>query len=58
MKDKKKKDDYSGIAVPAFLLMGIGYGFLVGNLVAWTMLGLGFGFLVMLIIQAVRSKRR
>lgn len=56
MKDKKKKDDYSGIAVPAFLLMGIGYGFLVGNLVAWTLLGLGFGFLVMLIIQAMRKR--
>ncbi len=44
---KKKKDDRSGIFIPAGLFVGMGLGFLLGNFVAWMFLGLGAGFLGM-----------
>ena len=47
MKKATEKGDRSGLAIPAFLLIGIGAGFLLGNVAAWTLIGLGIGFLVM-----------
>jgi hypothetical protein len=48
MKKQNKKDsDNSGVLVPAGLLIGIGIGFLLGNLPAWTLIGLGTGFFLM-----------
>jgi hypothetical protein len=46
----KKKDD-SGVLIPAGLLMGIGIGFLTGQIPAWTLIGLGAGFLAMFILK-------
>ncbi len=48
---KSKKNDAAGIFVPAGLLIGMGVGFLLGNLVAWLFLGLGLGFLTMALIK-------
>ncbi|MBR9701538.1 hypothetical protein GOV13_01310 [Candidatus Pacearchaeota archaeon] len=50
-KQKKKeakgaKDDRSGMAIPAGLLIGIGIGLLIGQVAAFTMIGLGVGFLI------------
>lgn len=45
--NKKKHDDRSGLAIPAFLMIGIGVGFIAGNIPAYTLIGLGCGFLVM-----------
>jgi putative flippase GtrA len=47
----KKKSDISKWPVPAFLLIGIGVGFLLMNefpmaIPAFTLIGLGVGFLV------------
>ncbi|MBU0907105.1 MAG: hypothetical protein KKE05_03010 [Nanoarchaeota archaeon] len=53
---KDKKNDFSGIAIPAFLLIGIGYGLLVGNVAAWTLIGLGLGFVIMLIIKSINRR--
>jgi hypothetical protein len=46
---KLKKEDKKGagaLFIPAGLFIGMGIGFLTGNLVSWMMLGLGFGFLL------------
>ena len=43
----KKKDDRSGIFIPAGLFLGLGMGFILGNLVGWMFLGMGLGFLGM-----------
>jgi len=56
---KKKKEDINKWPIPAFLLIGLGIGFLVLNwnpmaIPAFTLIGLGIGFLVSLYI----SKRK
>ena len=48
---KTRKEDNSGLFVPAGLFLGIGFGFLVGQIVAGTMIGLGAGFLGLAIIK-------
>lgn len=50
-KEKNKKEDISGLFIPAGLFIGIGLGFALDNLVAWTLLGLGVGFLGMAIAR-------
>lgn len=52
-KKEKKKEDISGLAIPAGILIGIGIGFLMGNIPAWTMIGLGSGFLGMILLHFV-----
>ena len=46
---KKKKQDISGLFIPAGLFIGMGIGFLNGQLVASMFIGLGAGFLGMII---------
>ena len=48
----KKQKGVSGVATPAGLFIGVGVGFLVGNITAGIFLGLGSGFLIMLIVRA------
>ena len=43
----KKKDDRSGLFIPAGLFIGMGIGFFTNQLVGGIFLGLGFGFLAM-----------
>jgi len=50
---KKRKSGVTGVAIPAGLLIGIGVGFLVDEIVAGTMIGLGCGFLLMIILRAI-----
>jgi F0F1-type ATP synthase assembly protein I len=50
---KKRQSGVTGVAIPAGLLIGIGVGFLVDEIVAGTMIGLGCGFLLMLIVRAI-----
>ncbi len=47
----KKHKGVSGLAIPAGLFIGMGIGFLVGNIAAGIFLGLGGGFLIMLIVR-------
>ena len=56
MAKKKKKEDTEGIFVPAGLLIGIGLGFVYGNIPAGTLIGLGAGFLVMAIAKLIKKK--
>ncbi len=51
VKKTKEEDDRSGLFVPAGILMGMGFGFAFGNLVAGLFIGLGAGFLAMALVQ-------
>ncbi|HUW43408.1 MAG TPA: hypothetical protein VMV95_00385 [Bacillota bacterium] len=55
-KTKKKKNEVEGIAIPAGLFIGMGIGFLTGNLVAWLFIGLGAGFVFMLLAMLLKKK--
>lgn len=54
--DKKKKDDVLGLAIPTRLFIGMGIGFLTGQLVAGMFIGLGVGFLFFMIAQLPKKK--
>ena len=47
--DQKKHWNITGVAIPAGLFIGMGFGFLVDNITAGIFLGLGGGFLAMMI---------
>ena len=47
----KKRKGVTGLAIPAGLFIGMGFGFLVGNITAGIFLGLGGGFLTMIILR-------
>ena len=49
----RKHKGVSGIAIPAGLFIGMGVGFLIGNITAGIFLGLGGGFLAMLIVRII-----
>lgn len=51
MAKKVKKAVDSGVLVPGGLLIGIGLGFILGNIPAWTLIGLGVGFVGMWIFR-------
>ncbi|MFC1967765.1 hypothetical protein ACFLVX_00020 [Chloroflexota bacterium] len=41
----EKRKGVTGVAIPAGLFIGLGFGFLLGNITAFLFLGLGVGFL-------------
>jgi hypothetical protein len=47
--EEKKQWGISGVAIPGGVIMGLGIGFLVDDIVAGILIGLGGGFLVMMI---------
>ena len=56
--DQKKQWNITGVAIPAGLFIGMGFGFLVDNITAGIFLGLGGGFLAMFIgMLILRIKR-
>ena len=52
-KDEKKQWGIAGVAIPAGVLMGMGFGFLVDNITAGMFIGLGGGFLAMMIVMLI-----
>ena len=50
----KRRDDASGIFVPAGLLLGIGIGGAFHQWAVGTLIGLGLGFLLMAIIKSIK----
>ena len=44
---KSKKDDRSGLFIPAGIFLGMGVGFVIDQLVGGLFIGLGLGFLGM-----------
>lgn len=51
----KAKDEVSGLFIPAGLLIGIGVGFIMGQIPAGTLIGLGVGFLLMALTRLLRK---
>ena len=47
--DEKKQWSITGVAIPAGVLIGLGIGFLVDNIVPGILIGLGIGFFFMMI---------
>ncbi len=56
--EQKKQWGITGVAIPAGLFIGMGIGFLIGNITAGIFLGLGGGFLVMMIGMLILRIRR
>ncbi len=56
---KKKDNDYdkklSGVLIPGCLLVGIGVGFITGQIPAGTLIGLGVGFIAMYIVSVKKK---
>ena len=55
---KNKKEDLSGLGIPAGLFMGMGVGFLINEVVAGLFLGLGTGFLLMILIKILTKNKK
>ncbi len=55
--DIKKQWGVSGVAIPGGLFIGMGVGFLIGNVPAGIFIGLGSGFIVMLIAALIMLKK-
>jgi len=55
--ESKKRDDNSGIFVPAGVLLGLGFGFLLNNIPAFLFIGLGAGFLAMALFRMLKGSR-
>ena len=51
-----KPKDLSGLFIPAGLFIGMGLGFILGNLVGWLFIGLGVGFLGMMTAYYMKKK--
>ncbi|MBA7715719.1 hypothetical protein ES703_124773 [subsurface metagenome] len=56
--ETKKQWGVTGVAIPAGLFVGMGIGFLIGNITAGIFLGLGGGFLLMLIGMLILQFKR
>ena len=54
----KKQWGITGVAIPGGLLIGLGIGFLIGNVPAGLFLGLGGGFLVMMIAMLILQLKK
>lgn len=52
----KKGKDRRELAIPSGLFIGMGIGFLTGNLVGWMFIGLGAGFLITLLLRQSKKK--
>lgn len=56
--DLKKQWNITGVAIPAGVLIGLGVGFLIDNIVAGLFIGLGGGFLAMMIGMVILHIRK
>lgn len=55
MAEKKKKDDRSGLFIPAGLFIGMGIGFIIDKLVGGMFIGLGVGFFAMAVAKTTKK---
>ncbi len=54
---KKEDNDQSGMLIPAGVLIGLGVGFIVDELVGGLLVGLGVGFAVSALLRIFMTKR-
>jgi amino acid transporter len=52
---KEEKDSPGGLFIPAGVLLGMGLGFIFGNIPAWLFIGLGTGFLAFAISELIKK---
>ena len=50
-----KKHKTSGLFIPAGLFLGMGFGFLINNIVVGIFMGLGLGFLGMALYHMIKK---
>ena len=55
---KQNKDTISGLFVPAGIFIGMGIGFVTGQLVGAMFIGLGVGFLGMIIMKLAYMNKK
>jgi len=55
-RQSKKGWEAAGVLVPAGLLIGMGVGWLFGNLVPGLFIGLGAGLLLMVVIRLIVTR--
>ena len=53
----KKDKSVAGLLIPGGLLIGMGIGFLVDQLVAWMFIGLGVGFVAAFIAFLLEKRK-
>jgi hypothetical protein len=52
----KKRKDENGLLIPAGIMIGLGIGFMTGNIPAWLFIGLGSGFVGMFLGTKLSKK--
>jgi hypothetical protein len=56
--DEKKQWSITGVAIPAGVLLGLGIGFLMDNIVPGILIGLGIGFFFMMIGMIILQMKK
>lgn len=54
--EKKKKEEFGALFIPAGIFLGMGFGFLFGDFIAGLFIGMGIGFLLFAITRVVKRK--
>jgi hypothetical protein len=54
---KKKKEDFGGLFIPAGIFVGMGIGFLTDQLVAAMFIGMGAGFFLFALYEIFRKRK-
>jgi len=55
-KNRKERREMGGLFIPAGLFLGMGFGFLIDNLVGGLFIGLGAGFLLFALTSLLKKK--
>lgn len=55
---KQKDDEPEALFIPAGVLTGMGFGFLLGNFVAGLFIGLGLGFVLFAVLSVIRHSKK
>ena len=56
--EEKRQWGISGVAIPGGVLLGLGIGFLVDDIIAGILIGLGGGFFVMMIGMVIMQLKK
>ncbi|MFC2022851.1 hypothetical protein ACFLTL_01665 [Chloroflexota bacterium] len=56
--EQKKQWGITGVAIPGGLLIGMGIGFIIENIIAGIFIGLGGGFIAMMIGMLILQFKR
>jgi len=56
--EEKKQWSVTGVAIPAGVLIGLGIGFMVDDIVSGILIGLGGGFALMMIGMVILQLRK